>query len=397
MEKRKLGAANRDRDVHPPPNNPRRVEFCLRPRELGQIDLLIDGYISYTLTPLGAELYLDIFKKCLEKEPGVSVVEFDKGWVIVRSTTAQQRQQLHQQLRVTTTKPRPGYHYILRPPSPEARLALKLPLPLPLMNNNNKSRNEGPLPPLDHSYLLDCKVDLDLGTVVPQPTWIGVSVEQIVTGGSLLCPLFFVQRDGTLGVPFRDRARGREILRNATAFVPPLLRRSKKNMRIRIQWPGYKEFHYEFRIFDRRLEQLVPISLSRLVERVAGAIQHLYLDAERDPETFSERWKLAREGSDSESDEDGIRLDEIKIVGLLRISKGSWIPMIQLSRHVIPRCNTAQPIASSSGSSLSSSSSSSPPALPSPGAKRGRRQDEESCFYPPKKRQRLEKTILPRS
>lgn len=234
MEKRKLGVANRDRHVHPL-NNPLRVEFCLRPRELGQIDLLIDGYISYTLTPLGTELYLDIFKKCLEKEQSVSVVEFDKGWVIVRSTTMQQRQKLYQQLRVTTTRPRPGYHYILRHPSPEARLALKLPLaPLPYMNNN-KSRNKGPPPPLDHSHLLDCKVDLDLGTVVPQPTWIGILAEQIVTGGSLLCPLFFIQRDGTLGVPFKDRARGSEILHNATASVPPLLGRSKKNMRIRIQ------------------------------------------------------------------------------------------------------------------------------------------------------------------
>jgi hypothetical protein len=44
-----------------------------------------------------------------------------------------------------------------------------------------------------------------------------------------------------------------------------------------------------------------------------------------------ERWKLG--------DDDGIRLDEITIIGLLHISKGTWMPILQLTRHVIPRCD----------------------------------------------------------
>jgi hypothetical protein len=47
--------------------------------------------------------------------------------------------------------------------------------------------------------------------------------------------------------------------------------------------------------------------------------------------TFSERWKLG--------DDDGIHPDEINIIGLLHISKGTWIPILQLDRHIIPRCD----------------------------------------------------------
>lgn len=43
------------------------------------------------------------------------------------------------------------------------------------------------------------------------------------------------------------------------------------------QWPGYKTFHYEFRIFDRKLGKDVPIPMSRLVERVARGLHRLYL------------------------------------------------------------------------------------------------------------------------
>ena len=44
-----------------------------------------------------------------------------------------------------------------------------------------------------------------------------------------------------------------------------------------LQWPGYEEFHYEFRILDRKLGRLVPITMSRLVERVMRGIHRLFL------------------------------------------------------------------------------------------------------------------------
>jgi hypothetical protein len=35
--------------------------------------------------------------------------------------------------------------------------------------------------------------------------------------------------------------------------------------------------------------------------------------------------------------EGGIKPEEITIIGLLHISKGTWVPILQLARHVIPR------------------------------------------------------------
>ncbi|KAF8471618.1 hypothetical protein DFH94DRAFT_768601 [Russula ochroleuca] len=172
--------------------------------------------------------------------------------------------------------------------------------------------------------IFDRKVDLSTGTIVPQPTWIGVTEK---TG--VLCPMFFVRRDGTLGVPYEYPAPAQSPLHNATAPAPALLRRRNQNMRIRIQWPGYEEFHYEFRILDRKLGQHVPITMSRLVERVMRGIHRLFLEGERDPNTFSEGWKLG---------EGGIQPQEIHIIGMLHISKGTWMPILQLDRHIIPRC-----------------------------------------------------------
>jgi len=52
-------------------------------------------------------------------------------------------------------------------------------------------------------------------------------------------------------------------------------------------------------------------------------------EGERDPDTFNERWKLG--------DDDGIHPEEITIIGLLHVSRGTWMPILQLSRHIMPR------------------------------------------------------------
>jgi hypothetical protein len=56
-------------------------------------------------------------------------------------------------------------------------------------------------------------------------------------------------------------------------------------------------------------------------------------EKKRDPKTFTERWKLG---------EGGIQLDEINLIGLLQISRGTWLPILQLARHIIPRWDWLQ-------------------------------------------------------
>lgn len=53
-------------------------------------------------------------------------------------------------------------------------------------------------------------------------------------------------------------------------------------------------------------------------------------EGERDPDRFCEHWKLG--------EEDGIELDDLNIIGLVHISRGTWMPILQLNQHVIPRC-----------------------------------------------------------
>ncbi len=35
-------------------------------------------------------------------------------------------------------------------------------------------------------------------------------------------------------------------------------------------------------------------------------------------------------------------LNEIKIIGLLHISQGTWVPMLHLTKHIFPRCDFEQ-------------------------------------------------------
>jgi len=192
------------------------------------MDLLLDGYISYTLTPLCAEKYLKLFIKCLESKRDASLVARDVEWVVVCSKPAQLvhqlqhlRQQQHQQ---SKQKRRFGDRHW------NGNRALPPPPPAPAPPWLIKHHQNDAHPHRTCEEAFDHKVDLDRGTIVPQLTWIGVTE---ATG--VLCPLFFTQRDGTLGVPYAQRDAARALLREPMALAPELLRRSNQNVRIRIQ------------------------------------------------------------------------------------------------------------------------------------------------------------------
>jgi hypothetical protein len=169
-------------------------------RKLGQIqmDIMLDGYIAQTLTPLCTEKYLKIFMSCLEKQLG-SLFVFNNQWIVARPTII--TQQLKQ--RRATTRPKPGNC------------------------SNARASDYG----ADTVYeIFDRKVDLRMGTIVPQPSVIGVSKR---TG--VLSPTFFIQRDGTLGIPYESPFSGRCTLHNATALAPTILKRLNQNVRIRLK------------------------------------------------------------------------------------------------------------------------------------------------------------------
>ena len=149
-----------------------------------QPDILIDGYIANTLLPRATEIYLSHFIKCLEHNPGTAIVPYTCGWVVQRPSAPA--------------------------PESEALAAEKM--------------------STAHNYYepFDCRVNLDTGTIVPQPTQIK-PCKQV----GLLSPIFFVMHNGFLGVPYKNLSASK-YLRNATAEAPALLKRDKLNARIKV-------------------------------------------------------------------------------------------------------------------------------------------------------------------
>ena len=193
----------------------------------GQMDLLLDGYISHTLTPLYTERYLKLFIKCLESKRDASLVARDAEWVVVCSKPAQLVHQLHHLRQQQHQQPKPKRKFGDRYRNGNRALPPP-PAPAPPWLIKHHQNDAHPHRTCEEAF--DHRVDLDRGTIVPQLTWIGVTE---ATG--VLCPLFFTQRDGTLGVPYAQREAARALLRDPMALAPELLRRSNQNVRIRIQ------------------------------------------------------------------------------------------------------------------------------------------------------------------
>ena len=198
----------------------------------GPMDLLLDGYISHTLTPQCAEKYVKLFIKCLKKKPDASLVARDAEWVVLCSKKAQLAHQLQhglqnlqdqQQQQQSKQKRIPGSRHLNGPPrSPPPRV---LPSQIKHLNDAHPHRT--------CEDVFDYKVDLYRGTIVPQATQMGVN-----TFTGVQCPFFFTQRDGTLGIPYTQREEARTLLRDPMSLAPETLRRDNQNLRVRIQVGG---------------------------------------------------------------------------------------------------------------------------------------------------------------
>jgi hypothetical protein len=162
---------------------------------------LVDGYIAHSLSPRYAEKYLSRFLECLAEEPGACFLPFKRGWLVERPLKTD----------VPTTTPTTKNR----------------------QSKGHKSKRRVPgrqeEPVEMHRGLFDCQVNTAVGTVVPQTTWVGISQQ---TGAQN--PVFFILRNGSFGVPYKYLS-WRYYLQNATAEVPPMLKRCNLNLRMRIK------------------------------------------------------------------------------------------------------------------------------------------------------------------
>jgi hypothetical protein len=137
------------------------------------MQFLIDSYIAYTFTPLGAKNYLAILFKV---EPQTVETFLHQG---------------------------------------AAFFVWNQPL-LPDLTSPPLSFNGAP------AWLLDYRIQPG-GTVVPQQLWIPQGqgdLRRYVEQAPLQMPLFFIQENGTLGVPIANAVEGQMFLRGARHPAP---------------------------------------------------------------------------------------------------------------------------------------------------------------------------------
>ncbi|KAI0272462.1 hypothetical protein BC834DRAFT_348160 [Gloeopeniophorella convolvens] len=238
-------------------------------------DVRVDGYISYTFNPQVAEIYLAYLFKVDPKRVqafGVST------W--------------------------PGAFFVADPQMPHCRA-----------HHVGGGR---------HAWLLDYAIRRG-GTVVPQQLWSPQGQgdwRRYVEQAQLHIPVFFVNLDGVLGVPVANAASGQIALRDGDAPAPLGDRSTTK---IRISWPGYQTSEQQVQLRDQTPARN-PVTLGRFVKHVGSRVRQYLLDCERVP-VPSSPWTVGGPGR--------ITFNEVVLIGVVQVSAGSWMPILQLTNRII--------------------------------------------------------------
>jgi len=185
-------------------------------------------------------------------------------------------------------------------------------------------------PPSELNGVLDRSL-VAMGTAVPQTMWTPSSVEdrtQYMGEAGLQVPIFFEGVDGQLGLSLELAAAGGcHCLTNAQRFAP--LGPSEKSVTdIRIRWLGYREFNCQIQIRDETRERN-PITIARLAHHIARSVDAFLKICQPDPECLDGRRNRWRIGPG------GIEGSDIVIIGVIQVSAGSWMPILQLSRYIL--------------------------------------------------------------
>ena len=204
-------------------------------------DLLVDGYIAYTFTPQVAEVYLTYLFKVDPKRVQAFGVH---NW--------------------------PGAFFVADPPMNHCR---------PQHIGNGR-----------YAWLLDYVIRRG-GSVVPQQLWSPQGQgdwRRYVEQALLHIPVFFVNMDGSLGVPVSHAAAGQMSLRDAHEPAP-LGDRTTTKIRISVrmpcidvhfvgtythvsQWPGYTPSEQQVQLRDQTPARN-PVTLERFVKHVGSRVR----------------------------------------------------------------------------------------------------------------------------
>ena len=207
-------------------------------------DLRVDGYLSYTFTPQVAEIYLAyLFKVDPKRVQAFGVF----NW--------------------------PGAFFVAD---------------LPMNHCQPKHIGNG-----RYAWLLDYAI-ARYGSVVPQQLWSPQGQgdwRRYVEQARLYIPVFFVNMDGSLGVPVSYAAAGQMSLRDAHDPAP-LGDRTTTKIRISVritavdtctalltfmsQWPGYIPSEQQVQLRDQTPARN-PVTLERFVKHVGSRVRQFLL------------------------------------------------------------------------------------------------------------------------
>ncbi|KAN0133464.1 hypothetical protein V8E53_008632 [Lactarius tabidus] len=243
-------------------------------------DILVDGLVAHTFTPEDADNYFNLLLNTPAQQyflPYYGIVHHQGAWFIT--------------------------------------------------HNVNSVQNESPGVPLQTAPLLDYSIRGTHGTVVSQRRWTpvdDVDIRRHVEDAALNLPIFFVNHNGKLGFSLTDILRGCDRhLHNANGFAPL---GGRATTQIRINWPGYRFWRRQIPTRDETSARN-PITLARLMRRVGVSVNNFLTEYMSNGYVAPDRrWQIGMHG---------IRQEHVKILGVVHVSAGSWMPILQLTYYVI--------------------------------------------------------------
>jgi len=176
------------------------------------------------------------------------------------------------------------------------------------------------------AWLLDYAIR-QVGTIIPQRAWSPGHPSDIQRHAnlSLNMPIFFVQSDRVnLGLPLLKVAVGNcGMLQGASAAAPV---GDCTTTYIRINWLGYTEWTTQIMIKDQTSEHNT-ISLEKFAKRVGSAVSR-FMNEAQEIQGQDANWRVGA---------GGITKEQVILIGAVHVSQGSWQPILQLNRYVMPR------------------------------------------------------------
>ncbi|KAN0132294.1 hypothetical protein V8E53_009894 [Lactarius tabidus] len=129
------------------------------------------------------------------------------------------------------------------------------------------------------------------------------------------------------GIGFRlpDILRGCDSnLHKANSFAPL---GGKTMTQIRINWPRYGPWNRQIALRDETRARN-PIAVGRFMKHVGSSVERFFRECMSNSCVATDpRWQIGIFG--------GITQEQVKIIGAINVTAGSWMPIIPLTRYVI--------------------------------------------------------------